>query len=63
MMCPLTDLLVGQQAEVIEIETQREGRLMRLSSYGLIPQQVTLRQRDFAYVVMVGETGGSDGEW
>ena len=57
MMCPLTDLQVGQQAEVVEIETRREGRLVRLSTYGLVPgSQVTLRQRNFAYVVMVGET-------
>lgn len=57
MMCPLTDLQVGQQAEVVEIETRREGRLVRLSTYGLVPgSQVTLRQRSFAYVVMVGET-------
>jgi Fe2+ transport system protein FeoA len=56
-VCPLTALGVGQQAEVMRINSTQESRLARLSAFGLVPGSlVTLHQRDLAYVVLIGET-------
>ena len=54
---PLTELPVGQMAEVTDILSRRESRLAHLSTYGLVPGSfVRLEQRYPAYVVRVGET-------
>lgn len=40
-----------------DLLSTQESRLVRLSTYGVVPGcLVTLRQRDFAYVVEVDET-------
>lgn len=57
MTQPLTTLAIGQQAEVLSIDSDRADRLAHLSSYGLIPgSYIRLWQRRFAYVILVGET-------
>lgn len=54
---PLTDLPVGQSAEVTDILSTRESRLTHLSAFGLVPGSlVRLQQRRPAYVVQIGET-------
>lgn len=54
---PLPQLEPDQQAEIIDIRSNHPARLARLSAYGLTPgSHVTLRQRHFACVIMVGET-------
>jgi DtxR family Mn-dependent transcriptional regulator len=64
MEFPLSDLRPGQSAEVVKIDTEDSGRLLKLSSLGLIPGiLVRLQQRSPAYVIWVGETQLSlDGE-
>ncbi len=57
MSQPLTQMHVGQQGQVTAINSAVESRLVNLSTYGLVPGSlITLRQRHFAYVVMIGET-------
>jgi Fe2+ transport system protein FeoA len=57
MSQPLTQLQVGQRAVVTAITSAQESRLASLSTFGLVPGAVvTLRQRHFAYLVVVGET-------
>lgn len=57
MVQPLTQLRVGQRGHVTAIDSTHAGRLANLSTFGLIPgTSITLTQRHFAYVVMVGET-------
>jgi DtxR family Mn-dependent transcriptional regulator len=57
MTQPLTQLTVGQEAEVTAITSRIERRLAHLSAFGIVPGcRVRLNQRHFAYVVMVGET-------
>lgn len=57
MSQPLTHLRVGQHALVTDITSRQESRLASLSTYGLVPgAYVTLRQRRFAYLVLVGES-------
>jgi DtxR family Mn-dependent transcriptional regulator len=57
MSQPLTHLRVGQRGQITAIQSQRESRLANLSTLGIVPgSMLTLRQRHFAYVVMVGET-------
>lgn len=56
-MITLCDLRPGQTAEVVAIETEDEGRLMKLSALGLAPGSfVRLQQRFPTYIVWVGET-------
>lgn len=56
-LIPLCDLPPGRTAEVAQIQTQDDGRLLRLSALGLVPgSRIRLQQRYPAYVVWVGET-------
>lgn len=57
MSKPLTQMKVGQRGVVTSITSAMESRLASLSTFGLVPgATITLRQRRFAYLVMVGET-------
>jgi DtxR family Mn-dependent transcriptional regulator len=54
---PLTELAIGEQAEVVVVMATRDSRLTHLSTFGLVPgSRVTLQQRRPAYVIQIGET-------
>jgi DtxR family Mn-dependent transcriptional regulator len=56
-MISLCDLLPGQTAEVVKIDTVDSNRLLKLSALGLVPGSlIRLQQRLPAYVIWVGET-------
>lgn len=56
-MTTLADLQRGQTAEVIEIATVEESRLMKLAAFGLVPgSTIEVQQRRPAYVIRVNET-------
>ncbi len=53
----LADLRIGDRAEVAAIASADRGRLDRLSAFGLTPgASLTLRQRQPAFVIDLGET-------
>ena len=53
----LKELQPGESAEVVTIESEDAGRLLKLSVLGLVPgSEIRLQQRSPAYVVWVGET-------
>ena len=56
-MRTLCDLRPGETAEVAAIETEDDGRLMKLAALGLAPGSfVRLQQRFPTYIVWVDET-------
>lgn len=56
-MITLCNLRPGQAAEVVAIDTNDDGRLMKLAALGLAPgSSVRLQQRFPTYIVWVGET-------
>jgi len=53
----LSDLRPGQSGTVVSIESRSAARLDRLSTFGVTPGfEVTLEQRQPAYVLRVGFT-------
>ncbi len=53
----LPALCVGDVARVVKIRSGDNGRLLKLSSLGLVPGSlIRLQQRWPAYVIWVGET-------
>ncbi len=53
----LADLRRGQTAEVIEIATVEESRLIKLAAFGLVPgSTIEVQQRRPAFVIRVNET-------
>jgi Fe2+ transport system protein FeoA len=53
----LSQMEIGQRAEIIEIQCQRASRIAHLSVFGVMPGScVTLCHRHFACVIMVDET-------
>jgi len=53
----LCDLRPGNVAEVVKIKGGDNGRLMKLSAFGLVPGSfIRLQQRIPAFVIWVGET-------
>jgi Fe2+ transport system protein FeoA len=55
--CRLSDLLPGQSATVVSIESRNPSRLERLSVFGIVPGcQLTLEQRQPTFVLRVGFT-------
>lgn len=56
-MISLCDLLPGQSAEVVKIDSKDKGRLLKLSTLGLVPGSVVrLQQCKPAYVIWIDET-------
>jgi len=54
---PLHRLKPGQRAQVVELRSERPGRLDRLGALGLMPGAwVVVQQRTPALVLRVGET-------
>jgi Fe2+ transport system protein FeoA len=55
--CRLSDLLPGQSATVVSIESRNPSRLERLSVFGIVPGcQLTVEQRQPTFVLRVGFT-------
>lgn len=53
----LCDLQPGKMGRVVRINALDNGRLLKLSSLGLVPGSlIRLQQRTPAYVIWVGET-------
>jgi Fe2+ transport system protein FeoA len=56
-MTTMADLRRGQTAEVIEITSDEESRLIKLADFGLVPgSTIQVQQRRPAYVIRVNET-------
>ena len=53
----LVEMHPGQTAEIVEIASADQGRLMKLAALGVAPGAIVhLQQRRPAYVIRVGET-------
>ncbi|MCA9984696.1 MAG: ferrous iron transport protein A [Anaerolineales bacterium] len=56
-MISLAQLEAGQVAQVVAIQSESQGRLLKLSAFGLVPGVfLKLQQRSPAYVLRIGET-------